>query len=208
VPPARANLFLGSQGLGALGAWFDELPRRPVRATLIPTGSNRYPEAPWVGHAERTLDQLRLTVERFDLEGASVDSVERVLAASDLVFVTGGDISLLLGEAKRTGFYELVPEHVRTGHLAYAGMSTGGFLAGPDLLSVPGPSTGEPAQDTRGLGIAPVIPLSHANRNRKDEHQALIARFGSRYRLVPITDEQAIVVADDHWEVRSSPIGT
>jgi dipeptidase E len=34
------RVFLGSQGLGALPAWLDELPDRPRRAALIPTAGN------------------------------------------------------------------------------------------------------------------------------------------------------------------------
>jgi dipeptidase E len=173
---------------------------------LVPTGSNRFAEAPWVDTADRALTGLGLMVEQLDLEGAAPSTVKACLGGADLVFVTGGHTLFLLEHAQRSGFTSIVPEAVRAGRLAYAGMSSGGFLAGPDLLHCTEPSDPGRVTDSRGLGIVPIVPLSHANRGRAAEHQALIASFGHRFRLVPITDEQAIVVSGEAWEVRSSPI--
>jgi peptidase E len=145
-------------------------------------------------------------VEEFDLEGAAPSAVEACSATTDLVFVTGGHTLFLLEHALRSGFSSIVPEAVRAGRLAYAGMSLGGFLAGPDLLYCMEPSDPGVVTDSRGLGIVPIVPLSHANRGRAAEHRALIARFGHRFTLVPIADEQAIIVTGEAWEVRSSPI--
>lgn len=184
----------------------EELPRRPAPATVVPTASNRLDGAPRVGTAERALTSLGLRVEEFDLEGAAPSAVEACSATTDLVFVTGGHTLFLLDHALRSGFSSIVPEAVRAGRLAYAGMSLGGFLAGPDLLYCMEPSDPGVVTDSRGLGIVPIVPLSHANRGRAAEHRALIARFGHRFTLVPIADEQAIIVTGDAWEVRSSPV--
>jgi dipeptidase E len=145
-------------------------------------------------------------VRQFDLEGAAPSTVEACLSSTDLVFVTGGHTLFLLEHGRRSGFTSIVPEAVRAGRLAYAGMSSGGFLAGPDLLHCTEPSDPRIVTDSRGLGIVPIIPLSHANRGRAAEHQAVIATFGDRFTFVPITDEQAIVVTGEVWEIRSSPI--
>jgi dipeptidase E len=203
-PLNDVRAFLGSQGLGALGPWLDGLPRRPATVTMIPTGSNRYREAPWVDAIDRALTDLGLSVQRLDLEGATPSVVEADLADTDLVFVTGGHTLFLAEHARRSGFYSIVRGAVRAGKLAYAGMSSGGFLAGPNPLHTVDPADPGEVRDTRGLGIVPIIPLSHANRGREAEHRALIASFGDRFTLVPITDEQAIIVAGETWEVRPS----
>jgi peptidase E len=143
----------------------EELPRRPAPATVVPTASNRLDGAPRVGTAERALTSLGLRVEEFDLEGAAPSAVEACSATTDLVFVTGGHTLFLLEHALRSGFSSIVPEAVRAGRLAYAGMSLGGFLAGPDLLYCmepsdpgrPGPllSPRGPTGLTRRRGSAP-----------------------------------------------------
>jgi dipeptidase E len=206
VPDGDVHAFLGSQGLGALGPWLDELPRRPLTTALVPTASNRYPEAPWVDSVDRALTRLGLKVTRLDLEGATTTVVNERLKATDLVFVTGGYGLFLLEHARRSGFSSIVPDAVRAGRLVYAGMSSGGFLAGPDLLHTADPNDPGVVSDSRGLGIVSFIPLSHANRGKETEHHAIAARFADRYTFVSITDEQAIIVAGDNWEVRPSPI--
>jgi hypothetical protein len=45
---AAVRAFLGSQGLGALPRWMEELPRRPRRAVVVPTAGNPLPSTPWV----------------------------------------------------------------------------------------------------------------------------------------------------------------
>ena len=85
-------------------------------------------------------------------------------------------------------------------------MSSGGFLAGPDILHCSETSDPGRVTDSRGLGIVPMIPLSHVNRGRAAEHQALMASLGHRFTIVPMTDEQAIIVTGEAWEIRSSPI--
>lgn len=83
---------------------------------------------------------------------------------------------------------------MRAGSLVYAGMSSGGFLVGPDLLHTADPNDPGVVSNSRGLGIVSFIPLSHANRGREEEHRAIAARFAARYTFVSITDEQAIIV--------------
>jgi dipeptidase E len=206
VPDGGVHAFLGSQGLGAFGPWLDELPRRPLTTTLVATASNRYTEAPWVGSVENVLTRLGLKVARLDLEGATATVVKERLKATDLVFVTGGHGLFLLEHAQRSGFSSIVPDAVRAGSLLYAGTSSGGFLAGPDLLHTADLNDPGVVSNSRGLGIVNFIPLSHANRGKEAEHRAIAARFEDRYTFVSITDEQAIIVSGDKWEVRPSPI--
>jgi dipeptidase E len=182
------------------------LPRRPLTTTLVPTASNRYEEAPWVDSVDRALTRLGLKVAWLDLEGATTTVVKERLEATDRVFVTGGHTLFLLEHAQRSGFTSIVPEAVRAGSLVYAGMSSGGFLAGPDLLHTADPNDPGVVSNSRGLGIVSFIPLSHANRGKEAEHRAIAARFADRYTFVSISDEQAIIVSGDKWEVRPSAI--
>jgi putative transposase len=79
--------FLGSQGLGALRGWIDELPTRARRAVLVPTAGNRLPATPWVGVAVHELIGCGIQVERLDLEGA------RPLAAATKAWIVFEDES-------------------------------------------------------------------------------------------------------------------
>jgi peptidase E len=97
---AAMDLFLGSQGLGALAPWLGEgLTRRPRRAVLVPTAGNPMSETPWVDVAEAAMAAEGLSVQRFDLEPATPGEVPAALADTDLVFVTGGYTIFLLQHA-------------------------------------------------------------------------------------------------------------
>ena len=128
-----------------------------------------------------------------------------VLAGVDLVFVTGGYPIFLLEQAQRTGFIDLVREDARQGRLAYAGMSAGASLAGPDLALYRAPDDPGAVTSTAGLALSPFFPLTHANLGRQEWYSSIIAA-NPESRFVTITDEQAVVIAGDAWDLRASPI--
>lgn len=198
------DVFLGSQGLGALGGWLDVLERRPRRAVLVPTAGNPMPATPWVDVAEAAMAAEGVTVRRCDLERATAGEVGAALAEADLVFVTGGYPIFLLQHAQRTGFVRAVRRDVGSGRLAYAGMSAGAALAAPDLARYR--SDDDPGQvtDTAGLGLVSFYPLSHANRGREELYARIIAEHGHRYDLVPVRDDQAVIVRGDARQILPS----
>jgi hypothetical protein len=125
--------------------------------------------------------------------------------ASTWSFVTGGYPLFLLEHAQRTGFVTLVRQRVRQSRLAYAGISAGASLASPDLALFRAPDDPGVVTDSEGLALAPFFPLTHANRGRQEWYAEIIAtNRGSRF--VTLTDEQAVVIAGDAWEVRESLI--
>jgi dipeptidase E len=152
------------------------------------------PESPWVDVAEAAMVTEGMSVRRFDLEPATFGELSTVLAAADLVFVTGGYPIFLLEHAQRTEFVRAVRQGVASGHLGYAGMSAGAALAAPDLERYRGDDDPGRVTDTEGLGLVPFYPLSHANRGRAELYAQIIAEEGDRYDLVPLRDDQAVVV--------------
>ncbi len=199
------HLFLGSQGLGVLPAWLDELPRRPRRAVLIPTAGNPLPATPWVDVAMDVLTTCGLGVVRFDLEGAGRHDVDAVLENADLVFVTGGQPIFLLEHAQRSGFAQAVPPAVRSGRLAYAGVSAGAILTAPDLAVYDAPDDPGQVNSTTGLGLVPFYPLVHTNRGRRERYDKLIAdRPGLTF--IAYNDDEALLITDGLVDRRPSAI--
>ncbi|MBL7252854.1 Type 1 glutamine amidotransferase-like domain-containing protein [Paractinoplanes lichenicola] len=198
------DVFLGSQGLGALSGWLDGLDPRPRRAVLVPTAGNPLPAMPWVDVAEAALADAGLPVRRLDLETATAGEVSEAVAAADLVFVTGGYPIFLLQHAQRSGFAEAVRLGVTSGRVAYAGMSAGAALAVADLAGYHDEDDPGEVTDTTGLGLVSFYPLSHANRGREELYARIIAEEGDRYEFVPVRDDQAVIVRDGVREIRDS----
>ncbi|WP_106402837.1 Type 1 glutamine amidotransferase-like domain-containing protein [Actinocorallia populi] len=197
------RLFLGSAGLGALPAWLASLPSALERVVFVPTAANPLPSAPFVDAAVRLLHGEGLVVERLDLEHA--DGVEPAVRDAQLVFVTGGYAMFLLQHARRTGFDRFVSQAVRDGRLAYAGISAGAALAGPDLRFFQDAEDPGICASTTGLDLVPFTVLPHRDRGRADRHDRYAARYGGSDRFISIDDDQAVVVEGDAWEVQASP---
>ncbi|WP_169745833.1 Type 1 glutamine amidotransferase-like domain-containing protein [Actinocatenispora sera] len=197
--------FLGSQGLGALSGWLDELPRRPERAVLIPTAGNRIAATPWVDVAIGVLTGCGLELETLDLEGASPTVVEAMLDRVGLVFVTGGDPIFLLEHAHRSGFVPAVRNAVSAGRLAYAGVSAGAILTAPDLELYRTPDDPGRVNGTDGLGLVRFFPLVHANRGRQERYARLIAAHPD-IPFVAYSDDEAVIVTGSTWHCRPSAI--
>jgi dipeptidase E len=205
VVVSDVRAFLGSQGLGALSGWFDELPRRPRRAVLIPTAGNRMAATPWVDVAIRALTASGLELETLDLEGTSPAAVATTLDRVGLVFVTGGDPIFLLEHARRSGFVPAVRDGVSAGRIAYAGVSAGAILTAQDLALYRTPDDPGRVDDTEGLGLVRFFPLVHANRGRQERYAQLIAAHPG-IRFVPYSDDEAIIVTGSTWQCRRSAI--
>ncbi|MGI5166192.1 Type 1 glutamine amidotransferase-like domain-containing protein [Spirillospora sp. CA-253888] len=170
----------------------------PVRrAVLVPTASVPLPSAPFVADAAALLRAAGAEVDRLDLAGASRAEVEAALAGAQVVFVTGGYAIHLLEHARRSGFDQVASAAVRAGRLAYAGISAGAALAGPDLAPFRDGDDPGTVTSTEGLGLVPFTVLAHRNRGRAARHD----RLGG----VSIDDDQAVLVEDGAWRIVRSP---
>ncbi|MEU8799338.1 Type 1 glutamine amidotransferase-like domain-containing protein [Spirillospora sp. NPDC048819] len=189
--------------MGALPAWLAALPARPRRAALVPTAANPLASAPYVQAAADLLTSEGLVVEYLDLEHAAHDDVRRVLTRSQVVFVVGGYAMFLLQHARRSGFARLAATAIRSGSLAYVGISAGAALAGPDLRSFQDADDPGIVSSTAGLGLVPFVVLAHRDRGRAARHDRQAAELP--WPVVSIRDDQAVTVAGTGWSIRSSP---
>ncbi|MEV4252629.1 Type 1 glutamine amidotransferase-like domain-containing protein [Spirillospora sp. NPDC049652] len=110
----------------------------------------------------------------------------------------------LLEHAQRSGFGETVKQRMREGRLAYAGVSAGAALAGPDLRTFADPDDPGRPSTMAGLALVPFTVLPHRDRGRAERHDLLAAGPG---RFVSISDDQAVTVTGENWAVVSSRAG-
>jgi dipeptidase E len=206
MPGTAVRAFLGSQGLGALPRWVEELPRRPRRAVVVPTAGNPLPSAPWADEAAEHLAACGVQAGYLDLEGARPADVHEAMDRCELVFVTGGHPIFLLEHAQRSGFTRIARQAVLRGETAYAGMSAGASLATADLAFYQAPDDPGSAETTEGLGLVGFFPLVHANRGRQERYTRLIAAHGDRCEFVPVNDDEAVTVAGGTWQRQASAV--
>lgn len=180
-----------------------------LRFVFVPTaaGSDGLSQ-PWVKEDLQELATQGCVVTPLDLGVAGPVEVAAALAAADGVHLCGGNTYLLLWHARRSGFSEQVVPLVESGELLYAGTSAGAILAGPDVF--PAASADSRAavpelESTRGLGLVGFSVLPHDQEPESRAYHDGAVAAGAAFELVRLTDDRAVVVRGDDWEVVDLP---
>lgn len=197
------TVILGSDRFDCLPALLDrDLGDTP--AVYVPTAADVLDDQAYVRDEMGRLAGMGFPVTALPLAGTSKETVTAQLQHARLVFVTGGNAFHLLHHAILSGFTGLVPPLVRSGTLIYVGISAGAHLATPDLLPYVSDDTRWKAPDlatTEAMGLVSFSVLAHYGKpDRADRHRHLLAGPQPR-QIVPITDEQLIVVRGSRWRV-------
>jgi dipeptidase E len=196
------QLFLASTTAG-LGIWLSGLPRRPQRALFIPTAANPLPEKSFVQLTSQAVLEVGIRMTTLDLAETRPDETRSAVETADLVVVGGGYAIYLLEHARRTQFDRAVAERVAGGDLAYAGISAGAALAGPDLTSFADDEDPGHVETFTGLGLVPFVVLPHRNRGQAERHVALGA--GGQDLFLSLDDDQAVWVSGSTIRVTTTP---
>lgn len=127
LPPARCPAVLAPRSA-------------PARAGLVlnaldELGSGRGGD---LDREVRTWESFGYTCEELDLREYFADraGLDARLATLDLVWVFGGNTFVLARAIGRSGFADLMREHLRRPEFGYGGYSAGACVAGPDLRGI------------------------------------------------------------------------
>lgn len=176
-----------------------------LRFLFIPTAAG--PDGmrqPWVRGDLRALEALGCAVSPFDLAASGPGDVATALAATDGVFLCGGNAYLLLWHAQRSGFADHVVPLVESGSVLYAGTSAGAILAGPDVFpaaSLDNRAAVPELESTRGLGLVGFSVLPHDQEPESRAYHDAAVAAGAEFELVRLTDDRAVVVRGDDVEI-------
>jgi dipeptidase E len=202
------TLILGSDRFDRLPELLGQAPAQTPVA-YVPTAADvlRPDDAPYLLEEPRALADMGFPVSVLPLAGASREAVAAALSRARLVFVTGGNPFYLLHHARLAGFTQLVPPLVRSAALTYVGLSAGAHLATPDLLPAVSPQSRDKAPGlatTKAMGLVPFSVLAHhGDPARAARHRDLL-RAPQPRAVVPVTDEQLIVVRGEQWRLVSA----
>ena len=194
-----AELLLVSRWLSAVPGFLT--PRTGPGATIgfVPTASSIYDDRAWVDFDRRTLHEQGWHTVELDIEAMTAIDLAKSLDTVDAVFVSGGNVFHLLEVLRRTGFADVLTEHVEAG-LPYIGASAGACVIGADiepLALLDDPAEARSLDSTTGLGWIDEVIVPHADgivsgRAIIDE---LRHRFGGLFTLRLLADDQALLVS-------------
>ena len=174
-------------------------PVSQIKIIFVPTASRSEEELKYVQESKKELLDLGIlknNIKTLNLDSSvSFDEVEDF----DVIYVCGGNTFYLLKKVRETGFDKVIIEFAKTGKL-YFGVSAGSILVCPNIdIASPFDENDVNLTDLTGLNLTDVIVSPHY----KDEEKTIIGDFKkkSQYEVVPLTDEQALLVIDGETKI-------
>ncbi|MBF1314036.1 MAG: Type 1 glutamine amidotransferase-like domain-containing protein [Porphyromonadaceae bacterium] len=165
--------------------------------TFIPTASIPESYTEYVGLGREALETLGLRVEPLDVAEASAEEIQASLYRGDLIYISGGNTFYLLQELKRKGADKLIQREIETGK-PYIGESAGAMILAPSIEYVQLMNEIQAAPELTSFAALDLIqkyPLPHYQCFPFVEiGDTVLATYGGRLSLAPITNHQAIIV--------------
>jgi dipeptidase E len=193
------RLLLASWGIGAL-ADFVGRPASEVRVAFVPTAAADFPDAEFLQADRARLRALGYRVTDLDLVGLGPGEVADRLRDADVLYVTGGNTFMLLHHMRQSDLTALLPGALADG-LLYVGVSAGAVVVGPDcepVSEIDDLDAVPELESTAGLGLVDCVVLSHYGaEDDMPLFTRIVERYGSRYEIVLLRDEQAVRVEPD-----------
>ena len=206
------KLFLTSYAYKTLDRVLDILPDSPTNLTVafIATAADPYDDKDFVKVDRDKLVQMGFKIVDVDIKNKSESDLNELLKCVDVIFVAGGNTYYLLYHAQKSGFLNITKQLINNG-IIYIGSSAGSVLACPTIdaarLFDP-PSIVPELTNYQGMGLVDFIILPHFDKPRYLERLRKTIEEWSmkKYHLIPLTDEQAIIINDNQFTFVDSSI--
>lgn len=175
-----------------------------LKVAFIPTAADPYAEdnMPWMDADRSKLASMGFAVVDYDLKNKDAQTLRNDLSQFQIIFMEGGNTFYLLNEIRKSGFDIVIKELLANG-VIYIGASAGSSVMGPDLnhlVQIDHPDQVPELVSYRGLGIVAQRILPHYGRDKYiSRHTQIIAEWGDK--ILPLTDDQVLVVNGDNIEV-------
>ena len=175
-----------------------------LKVAFIPTAAGIYEDKWFVIKDRKQLIDLGINVRDVDINGKTPQKVASELSGCDIIFVAGGNTFYLLQKIRESGVDQVIKKMVESG-VIYIGSSAGSIVVGPSLEPIKAsddPSQAPQLKSFEGLGFVDFVVLPHSGKEKYlAKHNALAEEYKDQYKLIPITDEQAIAVENGDFKI-------
>lgn len=208
-------MLLLSRGIGAVPAFLAHSTNalsESLRLGYLADASTAFADAPFVAAERAGIDALGHTVRDLSARTMTPAEFSAALDELDALYVAGGSTFALLDALRTAGVKEIIADRVRAG-LLYIGASAGSIVAGPSIEPaslMDDPGDAPELDDYRGLQLIPDVVIPHADGQLAPYPPELIQRtlerYGADHRLIPLRDDQALLVDADGSRVVTSAL--
>lgn len=199
------KLFLASIVSNIIEELLEILPKPANELTVafIPTAADPYKDKWFVEDDRNKLKEKSFNLKDVDIKGKAKQELEDDLKDIDIIFVAGGNTFYLLEKARESGFDEIVKELVQKG-VIYVGSSAGATFVCPTIEPVKtldDPSKAPSLKSFEGLNLVDFVVLPHLGRENKEKYEKIMREYEGRYKIIPLTDNQAVVVEGSEYQI-------
>ncbi len=174
-------------------------PAQQIKVLFITTAAKMEKDPWWIDESREQLIKLGMKqIMEFDIHKIQWNEVKNF----DVIYMCGGNTYYLLKCIREASFDKIIKKFLEA-RKVYVGNSAGSIVAGPDIEIAKIGKNGDKnlygVTDSTGMGFVNVAIQPHI----EDEKERRIAEeFGKtvKYRVVPLTDKQAIVFQEDMEE--------
>lgn len=189
-------MLLLSLGLGALASHI----RAGARIGFVPTAGETYADPTFVNDDRVRLKLLGYEVEDVDISRGQRRSLIAQIAKCDAIFVAGGNTFYLLQQIRASGIEDDLKAEIRAGKM-YIGASAGAAIVGPTIdpiRTLDDAAAAPNLASTNAMSLVNFVVLPHYGKEKYlPRYEAIQKEYGQQYKLIPLTDQQAIRVSAD-----------
>ncbi len=197
------KLLLTSVGIGRLSDLTGKLLSK-LRLAYISTAADPYENKWFIDEDRKRLQELHIPYFEIDIKNKKRNSLRKELGNCDAVFISGGNSFYLLQKSLESGFDEVIKELIGEG-VIYIGASAGACIAGPSLEPIQTLDDPDKALNLKSFdafGLIDFVVLPHFGKEKYlPKYAAILDKYQQKYKLVKLTDNQAIIVENEKWKV-------
>ena len=203
------KLFLTSYLAGTKKLAEDFLSDLKVKEIVfMPTASNVESYTKYVDEAIDTFRDLGYSLNILDISKREYAEIIDILDVCECLYISGGNTFYLLQELKKKELCELIRQRVSKGML-YMGESAGAIISAPDIEYshiMDDKTVAKELKDYSGLVLVDFYTLPHNKEYPFVEStEETLKVYKDKIKLLPINNEEAIIVKDGKVEVKKEP---
>ena len=203
------ELFLTSYLAGTKKLAEDFLSDLKVKEIVfIPTASNVESYTKHVDEAIDTFRDLGYSLNILDISKREYAEIIDILDVCECLYISGGNTFYLLQELKKKELCKIIRQRVSKGML-YMGESAGAIISAPDIEYnhiMDDKTVAKELKDYSGLALVDFYALPHNKEYPFVEStEEILKVYKDKIKLLPINNEEAIIVKDGKVEVKKEP---
>lgn len=209
IQGGNMELFLTSYLAGTKKIAEDFLSDLKVKEIVfIPTASNVESYTKYVDEAIDTFRDLGYSLNILDISKREYAEIIDILDVCECLYISGGNTFYLLQELKKKELCKIIRQRVSKGML-YMGESAGAIISAPDIEYnhiMDDKTVAKELKDYSGLALVDFYTLPHNKEYPFVEStEEILKVYKDKIKLLPINNEEAIIVKDGKVEVKKEP---